>query len=253
MKKLMIALLSVLFISTAEAETKQQITIINNGKAGGSYNARTLMYRDGLVAAGYDVKYEDVGKISQAVKMFKETDKPTIMVYSNNQVFKQNLFHTADNFVMLEYQQPLYVCQTNESKNETSELTVAHGKGYDTKLLNKVLGNNIILVPYKNSDAMLKGILGGDVDMMVNNQGNSLQYIASGNGTCEVSKVLPIMVATVIGKNIDINRLRSILFDISMDIPFIEYHTSRKLVRPSSTWEKELAVVQKLEKGYEFN
>lgn len=246
-------MLSVLFISTAQAETKQQITIINNGKAGGSYNARTLMYRDGLVAAGYDVKYEDVGKISQAVKMFKETDKPTIMVYSNNQVFKQNLFHTADNFVMLEYQQPLYVCQTNESKNKTSELTVAHGKGYDTKLLNKVLGNNIILVPYKNSDAMLKGILGGDVDMMVNNQGNSLQYIASGNGTCEVSKVLPIMVATVIGKNIDINRLRSILFDISMDIPFIEYHTSRKLVRPSSTWEKELAVVQKLEKGYEFN
>ena len=36
-----------------------------------------------------------------------------------------------------------------------------------------------------------------------------------------------------------------------MDVQFIEYHTSRKLVRPSSTWEQELALTQELEKGYE--
>ena len=36
-----------------------------------------------------------------------------------------------------------------------------------------------------------------------------------------------------------------------MDVQFIEYHTSRKLVRPTSTWEQELAIVQILEKGYE--
>jgi len=247
----MTVLLSVLFIATAEAETKQQITIINNGKAGGSYNARTQMYRDGLVAAGYDVNYEDVGKISQAVKMFKETDKPTVMVYSNNQVYKQDLFHTEQNFIMLEYQQPLYVCQTNESKSKTSGLTVAHGKGYDTNLLNKVLGDDIVLVPYKNSSAMLKGILGGDVDMMVNNQGKSFKYMESGKGTCEPSNLLPIMQATVIGTNVDLKQIREVMFDITMDLPFLEYHNSRQLNRPSNTWENELAIVKDYEKQWQ--
>lgn len=251
MKKIIIILISVLLVSSAEAETKQQITIINNGKAGGSYNARTQMYRDGLVAAGYDVNYEDVGKISQAVKIFKETNRPTVMVYSNNQVYKQDLFHTADNFILLEYQQPLYICQTNESKSKTSGLTVAHGKGYDTNLLNKVLGDDIVLVPYKNSSAMLKGILGGDVDMMVNNQGKSFKYMESGKGTCEPSDLLPIMQATVIGTNIDVKQIREVMFDITMDIPFLEYHSSQQLHRPSNTWDNELSNVQDYEKQWQ--
>jgi ABC-type antimicrobial peptide transport system permease subunit len=256
MKNILIAFgivvtVALLFVAVSEAETPERITIINSGKAGGSFNARTQMYKEGLTAAGYDVRYENVGKISQAVKMFKASDEPTVMVYANNQVYKQDLFHTENNFILAEYQQPLYVCRTNASKGKVTKLTVAHGKGYDSNLLTKILGKNITLVPYKNSGAMLKGMLGGDVDMMVNNQGKSFKYIASGQGSCRPSTVLPMMVATVIGKNIDINRLRSVLFDISMDIPFIEYHTSRKLVRPSSTWEDELTVVQTLEKGYE--
>ena len=99
------------FDTPSKAETKTPITIINNGKTGGSFNARTQMYKEGLIAAGYDVTYENVGKISQAVKMFKQTDKPTVMVYANNQVYKQDLFHTEENFIMLEYQQPLYICK----------------------------------------------------------------------------------------------------------------------------------------------
>ena len=184
------------------------------------------MYREGLTAAGYDVQYENVGKISQAVKMFKASDEPTIMVYANNQVYKQDLFHTEDNFIIAEYQQPLFVCRTNASKDKTGNLTVAHGKGYDPKLLTTLLGDNVTLVPYKNSGAMLKGILGGDVDMMVNNQGKSFKYIKSGHGTCEASDVLPIMVATVIGTNIDVQKIRDTIFDITMDVKFIEYHLS---------------------------
>jgi hypothetical protein len=243
---------ALLFVAVSKAETPERITIINSGKAGGSFNARTQMYKEGLTAAGYDVRYENVGKISQAVKMFKASDEPTIMVYANNQVYKQDLFHTENNFILAEYQQPLYVCRTNASKGKVTNLTVAHGKGFDPELLTTILGNNITLVPYKNSGAMLKGMLGGDVDMMVNNQGKSFKYIASGKGSCRPSTVLPMMVATVIGKNIDINRLRSILFDISTNTPFTEYHTTRKLVRPSSTWKQELTLVHELEKGYEI-
>ena len=234
----------------SKAESKTPITIINSGKAGGSFNARTQMYMEGLIAAGYDVTYENIGKISQAVKIFKDTDKPTIMVYANNQVYKQDLFHTEQNFILLEYQQPLYICRTNKWQFKIGKLTVAHGKGYDPKLLTDLLGDDVVLVPYKNSGAMLKGILGGDVDMMINNQGKSFKYMASGQGTCEPSNKLPIMQATVIGTNLDVQLIREILYDITMSVPFIDYHLSRKLFRPSSTWSHELAIVQSLEKEW---
>ena len=248
---MILVLCLILPLQMANAETQEQIVVINSGKAGGSFNARTQMYKDGLIANGYDVVYENIGKISQAVEVFKKSTKPTIMVYANNQVYKQDLFHTEQNFIMLEYQQPLYVCKTNASKDKTGVLTVAHGKGYDPKLLTNLLGSEVVLVPYKNSGAMLKGILGGDVDMMVNNQGKSFKYMASGEGSCEPSDVLPIMGATVIGKNIDLQKIRNVVYDITMSIEFIEYHTSRKLFRPSSTWAQELAYTQELEKGYE--
>ena len=248
-----IAMIGFVSFTQSTAETPDTITLINSGKAGGSFNARTQMYKEGLIANGYNVEFENIGKISQAVKMFKETDKPTIMVYANNQVYKQDLFHTEQNFIMLEYQQPLYVCRTNSSKNKTGVLTVAHGKGYDPQLLTNLLGSEVVLVPYKNSGAMLKGILGGDVDMMVNNQGKSFKYIASGEGTCEASNVLPIMGATVIGTNIDVKQIRKVIYDISMDLKFIEYHVKRKLERPSSSWKEELEYTQELEKGYEIN
>ena len=249
MKKIIYTMMMALFMTIADAQT---ITVINNGKSGGSFHARTLMYKDGLEQAGITVKYENIGKISQAVKVFKESEEPTIMVYANNQVFKQDLFHTSKNFIMLEYQQPLYVCTTNEAKGKSGTLTVAHGKGYDPKLLTAVLGDDIVLVPYKNSGAMLKGMLGGDVDMMVNNQGKSFTYMKTGKGTCEASDVLPIMAATVIGKNVNVKTIRRLIVDISNNNAFKEYHTSRKLHRPSGTWKSEYELVRELEKGYEI-
>ena len=249
MKKIITALMLTLMTTASLA---QSITILNNGKSGGSFNARTQMYKDGLEAAGFKVKYENVGKISQAVKMFKESNEPTIMVFANNQVYKQDLFHTKKNFIMLEYQQPLYVCTTNEAKGKAGTLTVAHGKGYDPTLLTELLGNDIVLVPYKNSGAMLKGILGGDVDMMVNNQGKSFKYMKTGHGTCEASDVLPVMAATVIGNNINVKTIRRSIVDISNNSAFTEYHTSRKLHRPSGTWLSEYLLVLELEKGYEI-
>jgi hypothetical protein len=249
MKKIIYTMMMALFMTIADAQT---ITVINNGKSGGSFHARTLMYKDGLEQAGITVKYENIGKISQAVQVFKESEEPTIMVYANNQVFKQDLFHTSKNFIMLEYQQPLYVCTTNEAKGKSGTLTVAHGKGYDPKLLTAVLGDDIVLVPYKNSGAMLKGMLGGDVDMMVNNQGKSFTYMKTGEGTCEASDVLPIMAATVIGKNVNVKTIRRLIVDISNNNAFKEYHTSRKLHRPSGTWKSEYELVRELEKGYEI-
>ena len=215
--KMILFLCLILPLQMASAETQEQIVVINSGKAGGSFNARTQMYKEGLIANGYDVVFENIGKISQAVEVFKKSTKPTIMVYANNQVYKQDLFHTEQNFIMLEYQQPLYVCKTNASKDKTGVLTVAHGKGYDPKLLTNLLGSEVVLVPYKNSGAMLKGILGGDVDMMVNNQGKSFKYMASGEGSCEPSDVLPIICPECLDVvSSQMNNLRSLITQCSL-------------------------------------
>ena len=250
---LIVAFSFVLTFKHAQSETKETITLINNGKAGGSFNARTLMYKEGLSEAGYDVNYENIGKISQAVKTFKNANTPTIMVFATNMVYRQDLFHTEENFIMLEYQQPLWICKSNEAKGKVGIMRVAHGKTYNPKLLRNILGDEIVLVPYKNSGAMLKGMLGGDVDIMVNNQGKSLKYMASGKGSCTPSDRLPIMQATVIGKNVDLEKMREVIYDISMNIKFIEYHATRKLKRPSSTWANELSNVQTLEKAWKVD
>ena len=69
MKKLIIVLLTLFFTTVSYAET---ITVINSGKAGGSFNARTQMYKDGLIEQGYNVVFLNIGKISQAVKCSKK-------------------------------------------------------------------------------------------------------------------------------------------------------------------------------------
>jgi dihydrodipicolinate reductase len=61
------------------------------------------------------------------------------------------------------------------------------------------------------------------------------------------------MQATVIGKNVDVKKIRRVIYDISMDIKFIEYHNTRKLQRPSSTWLNELSEVQTLEKAWKVD
>ena len=227
------------------------ITILNNGKAGGSFNARSTMYNDALTLKGYKVKWENIGKISQAVKVFETATEPTMMVYSTNQANKRGLFNSKDNFVLLEYGQPMHICTRNESVGKSGKITVAHGKGYDPSVLQTLLGKNIILVPYKNSGAILKGMLGGDVDVMVNNQGKSLKYAASGKGTCTVSKVLPMMHATVIAKNIDLAELRTLLKDIVLNDPlFVEYHSTRQLKVINLDWETELQMAQSSEKAW---
>ena len=99
---MIVAFSFIMVFNHAYSETQDRVVLINSGKAGGSFNARTQMYKEGLIAAGYNVQFENIGKISQAVKMFKESNQPTIMVYANNQVYKQDLFHTESNFIIAE-------------------------------------------------------------------------------------------------------------------------------------------------------
>ncbi len=49
---LLVAFSFIMVFNHAYSETQDRVVLINSGKAGGSFNARTQMYKDGLVAAG---------------------------------------------------------------------------------------------------------------------------------------------------------------------------------------------------------
>ena len=70
---------------------------------------------------------------------------------------------------------------------------------------------------------------------------------------CEASDVLPVMQATVIGKNIDINAMRQVLLLISYDEKFKDYHTSRQLERSTATLKQELEIVKQKTKDWKIN
>ena len=95
------------------------------------------------------------------------------------------------------------------------------------------------------------GFKGGDVDAMINNQGKSLKYMQSGKGTCEVSSELPLMMATVIGNNLNVSIMRKILMDISNNKAFTDYREDRKLDRPVGSWANELKIVQDSETNWQ--
>ena len=55
MKKILFTALTIaiMFVTVSLAETPERITLINSGKAGGSFNARTQMYKEGLTCLLY--------------------------------------------------------------------------------------------------------------------------------------------------------------------------------------------------------
>ena len=249
----------------------KEITLINNGKPGGSSDARTKLYHEGLVKLGYTVKYENIGKISQAVDFFTKYDQPVMMTYVNIFAGSQSIVHTANNYVALEYLQPMYLCSTKDFHLLEKDVTVAYGKSYKPEMVAKIIkatGKNPTVVPYKNSSAVLEAILGGDVDIAFNNQGKSLKFIKSGKGSCfghtgntkaiDVEPLrdnfiidfeLPIMIATVIAKNVDNLQLRKDLHKIMASEDFVAYHNKQQLITDVDlTWKEELIVVNSSEK-----
>jgi len=173
--------------------------------------------------------------------------------------------HNTENFVMVEYLQPMFVCSAKPLADLGNEVTVAYGKSFNPEMVAKIVGltgKTAKVIPYKNSSAVLEAMLGGDVDIAFNNQGKTLKYIKSGQGTCfgntsdgevigvapltanyDVDFELPIMVATVISKGISVDSLRKDLLALQNTTPFVEYHSKKKLAKFTTTRQEELDMV----------
>jgi len=263
MKKILIFLM---LLSTNLMAT--EITVIISGKPGGSFFDRSQMYIESLKIKGYDVKVDNIGNISQSVHAFKKTSNPTIMVFSNNHAAVNNLPHNKENFILLEYVDPLFLCGSADFVRDPK---IAYSKSFPKKNLVQLLNDQGIsnpkMVPYKNSGAMLKAILVGEVDFMISTQSKSLQYLKYNKGICHAQtsnktflnippfktehEVLPILHATVIGKNIN-HQIKNDIRAISQNKEFKEYRFKNKINEVDNDYNSQLKHVQQHENIWKF-
>jgi hypothetical protein len=270
LKILTCIILSFNFTSYAFTSTgSKDITLIVNAKVGGTNYVRSNLYIKALSDAGYNVKEINQPDTRVAVTMFNEINEPTVMTYVSNQPTIYPLQASSKNFVMIEMAQPMFICQ---SKNFTKKELYSVGIGKQipqtsfVKLF-KSLGYKVKMIPYTNSSAVYKGLLGGDVDFMVNSQSTSLQFMQSQSGKCigqtlseehlgvpsleKTTKLknLPVLYYTIMAKNIDINLLRKDLKQIIMNnSEIVSYHKKIDAIVLNEDYKKELQIVKDSEK-----
>lgn len=240
-----------------------EINVIVSGKPGGSFFARSQMYIESLQAKGYNVNVENIGNATQSAVAFKKTNLPTVMVYANNQAALNNLPHTENNFILLEYQDSLFLCG---SKNINDIKKIAYSKSHPKSILTKILQDHGVpsakMIPYRNSGAMLKAIMAGEVDAMINSQSKSLKYAKTNKGICHAQtsdkvvhgvkpfktkeKVLPILHLTVIGKNLD-QKSKEDVREISQNDKFKQWRAKRKILGIDDNFDQQLQIVMKNE------
>lgn len=254
--------------STAMAK---EIQIIQAGSNGGSAMNRAKLYEQGFKTLGYTVDYKAITNIGQSVKLFNETDKPTIMIYASPNTGKVNLGHNNSNFVGLEYVSAYYVCISNQAMNK-KEIKLGVGKGISGKPAMdalSVLNKKSTVQVYKNSGAILKAAIAGDIDAFFTNQSKSLKFVKAGKGKCignttnetafdvpplkdmlKNADSLPIVYYSLLAKNVNIKQIRKDFVEIvDLDI-FKSYHNKRNLVRVRSTWAEELKIAQDSERAW---
>lgn len=249
----------------------KDITVIVNGKVGGNNYTRSKLYIKALSDAGYNVKEINQPDTRVAVKMFNEINEPTAMVFVSNQSTIYPLQASIKNFVMIEMAQPMFICQ---SKNFTKKevYSVGIGKQIPQTPFVKIfesLGYKVKMIPYTNSGAVYKGLIGGDVDFMVNSQSTSLQFLESQLGKCigqtlnvdhlgvpsleKTTKLknLPVLYYIIMAKNIDINLLRKDLKQIIMNnSEIVSYHKKIQVNVLNEDYKKELQIVKESEKAW---
>ena len=198
----------------------QDITVLVNGKPGGTFFARSNFYAESLADLGYSVNVVDAKKSSAAAEQFNNTDEPTMMVWMNALAPKRPVEATADNFVAIEYSAPLYLCAvTGETAN-----TVGAPNMYVMDPVLEMLPDATV-IPYKNTGAVLNAALAGEIDYAYINQGKAGKLRDAGYACKPVPGVA--QMAVVLATNIDVDILRKDIISVQQSAEFVDWHTER--------------------------
>lgn len=173
--KFLSALVMVSAVSSASAGDKDILMYIGS-KSSGRTAANSAIIAEGLKARGYNVDYKLLGNCGPVKEILeKGTDKTLVTMWSNDwQAGKTcNIAVKKEQFVETVYTNPYSVCVRNVEGGWKWQA----GKTYkiatnpvdsDSKVLGPLgdkLGVKFEAVQYKNSGAIKKAFLGGEVDL----------------------------------------------------------------------------------------
>lgn len=211
--KIIFTMLTLLFTTISFA---QEITLINNGKPGGTFFTRTEMYAEELQKLGYKVTIVDRKQALQGARFFNEYNGPAMMVWMDLFSPKEVLTASEENFVTLEYTASMYLCSISGKESGT----VASGKAYVDSAVQAM--GDFTIIKYKNSSAILNAALAKEVDFAYINASKGKKIMAAGYPCKTVPEVQ--QTAYVVAKNIDLDQLRQDVETILQADRFTEWH-----------------------------
>lgn len=235
MKKIIIVILA-MFMSLSSLAQAKDITLIINGKPGGTFFQRINLYADGLKARGWEIRTVTTN-YNGAIKIFNESKTPVAMAWTDQMSSVYPINATNENFVLIEYQGPLYLC--NITGKDAGK--VGMPKMYPKAPINKL--GSFTFVPYKNTGAVLNAVVAGEIDFAYMNQSKASKVEKMGY-KCDALQGLE-QNGIVFAKNLDLESFRQELLQVLQNQDFVNFHTKAKFkTNTGLDREAELDAVQ---------
>ena len=235
MRKIIITIFAMLISLSSLAQAKN-ITLIINGKPGGTFFQRINLYADGLKARGWEIKTVTTN-YNGAIKILNESKTPVAMAWTDQMSSVYPINATNENFVLIEYQGPLYLCNITGKE----EGKVGMPKMYPKAPINRL--GSFTFVPYKNTGAVLNAVVAGEIDFAYMNQSKASKVEKMGY-KCDPLQGLE-QNGIVLARNVDLESFRQELLQVLQSQEFVDFHTKAKFITNTrSDREVELDTVQ---------
>ena len=204
MKTLITMILVTLFFATNSYADKKELTIINGGAPGGTYpQLNEALVKD--LSPFYNIKVIGESSDSRGYKTFENIKDRPIFVNSRTAFFSGVKVSKGEKPLISDAKKHYIVMGTTYNRAVCAQKgkdvdTLLFGKGGSLKIASSdgiVFGNKFVsklnaqtnskhvMVPYNGSGKLVKGLITGDVDIIVVNLGRGIKSMKNGTIGCK--------------------------------------------------------------------
>jgi tripartite-type tricarboxylate transporter receptor subunit TctC len=200
------ATLAVLTFTTVSAADKPDLNVVMAGSASGTFNSFNKVLVSDLEKF-YNITKVPGGSEIKGNKIFQQTDSNPVYVmtktgYQNarSAVEGNGDFHpgvSAGNMVLaISYYKTICMAAGKDiesifTKGSSLKIGLTEGITPSNKYvanLNRIVGSNHIMVPYKSSGKSATGVITGDIDAVLLNEAKALKILKGGQLTCKYTQ-----------------------------------------------------------------
>jgi len=203
-KKIIFTLLTSFIITTGSHAGKIDLTIINAGAPGGTYSKlNDALIKD--LGKFYNINVIGADSESKGHKVFQSIEDRPVYVNSRTAFFsgvnvtkkeKPLINDSKKHYIVFAGKFNRAVCvQKNKDvdtllfgKEQSLKIASSDGVIFGKKFVAKLdaqTNSKHIMVPYNGSGKLIKGLITGDVDIIVVNQGSAIKQWKDGNINCK--------------------------------------------------------------------